>query len=374
MDPELGKNLKRLTKWAIYFVILATMYLAFMYMFPLIFKILSGVPGVILPFIFAFILALLIEPLVNIFEKYAHLKRIWAVLASLIVAIGGFGLLLGAIVAVIIQEMSSLYHLALARSDQIISQIMSSLGDIRVFYLQLNIPPQVQTALQDNLQSGLQWLQRLMNISINGLMQGFIKLPGILIFLTIATVAAFLIIKDRALIRTFVLNILPENKREPSLRVINDLSKALSGFVRAYSILISVTGLLTLISLQILGVEYAFTLGILVGIMDILPILGPGAILVPWIIYEFISHHTGMGISLAGVYVLISVTRQILEPKIVGDSIGLHPLATLMSLYIGLQLGGFTGMILGPVVVIMVIALYRAGLLNRWDWRKTGAK
>ena len=101
-----------------------------------------------------------------------------------------------------------------------------------------------------------------------------------------------------------------------------------------------------------------------------MPVLGPGLVFVPWIIWEFISGHTGLGVSLLVVYTVISVVRQILEPKIVGDSIGLHPLATLISLYVGLQLGGVVGMILGPVTVVIVIACYRAGLLDKYDWRK----
>jgi sporulation integral membrane protein YtvI len=148
------------------------------------------------------------------------------------------------------------------------------------------------------------------------------------------------------------------------------LLKALNGFFRAYSILITITAIITLISLKILGVKYAFTLGITVGIMDILPVFGPGAIMVPWIVWEFMTGNTGMGVSLTVVYGLISVVRQFLEPQIVGDSIGLHPLATLISLYVGLQLGGFAGMILGPVLLVIFIASYRVGLLDRFDWRQ----
>jgi sporulation integral membrane protein YtvI len=271
---------------------------------------------------------------------------------------------------VIIREMSSLYRLAQSHSDEIIGQAMTSLSDFRLSYLQLNLPPQVQAAVQDNLQSGLHIIQQLMSSSINVLMQAFIKLPGILVFIGIATVAAFLIIKDRALIRTFVIEILPSSSRSKGINVINNLLKALSGFIKAYSILITITAVITMVSLRILGVQYAFLLGILVGIMDILPVLGPGAIIVPWIVWEFISGNTGMGIGLLVVYAIITVIRQFLEPQIVGDSIGLHPLATLMSLYIGLQLGGVMGMVLAPVLMVIFIASYRAGLLERFDWRQ----
>lgn len=369
MDPELQRNLRKLIKWTTWVMILLTIYMLFTYIFPLLTRILIYFPVVFMPFIVAVILALVIEPVVDLFEKYVRLKRSWAVFFSLILVIGGFITILLMVAAVIIREMSSLYHLALSHSDEIIGQVMASLSNIRLFYLQMNLPPQVQSAVQDNLQEGLQILQQLMSNSINTLMQAFIKLPGILVFVGIATVAAFLIIKDRALIRTFVFDSLPSSSRAKGINVISELFKALSGFIKAYSILITITGVITLVSLRILGVEYAFLIGILVGIMDILPVLGPGAIMVPWMIWEFMTGHTGMGISLLVVYTIITVVRQFLEPQIVGDSIGLHPLATLLSLYLGLKLGGVTGMILGPVLLVILIASYRAGLLERFDWR-----
>lgn len=368
MDPELQRTLKKLIKWATMVMILLAVYILFMYVFPLLAKLLIYIPSVLMPFILAVVLALIIEPVVNMFEKHCHLKRAWAVFFSLLMVIGGFVSILLMVATVIIREMSSLYKMALSHSDEIISQVMTSLSNFRLSYL--NLPTQVQTAIQDNLQNGLEILQQMMNNSINGLMQAFIKMPGILVYIGIATVAAFLIIKDRALIRTFVFDILPSSNRSKTINVISELVKALTGFIKAYSILITITGVITLVSLRILGVEYAFLLGILVGIMDILPILGPGTIMVPWIIWEFITGHTGMGVSLVVVYTTITVVRQFLEPQIVGDSIGLHPLATLLSLYVGLQLGGITGMILGPVMVVILIASYRAGLLERFDWRR----
>jgi sporulation integral membrane protein YtvI len=189
-----------------------------------------------------------------------------------------------------------------------------------------------------------------------------------LIFLGISAVATFLIIKDRALIRTFVINFLPA--RSHSRDIISELFKTFSGFVKAYSILMTITAVMTLVGLKILGVEYALLIGLLVGIFDILPILGPGAIMVPWIMWEFMTSNTSMGFSLLVLYVIITVVRQFLEPQIVGDSIGLHPLATLISLYVGLQVGGVPGMFLGPIIVVIFIACYRAGLLDRFDWRE----
>ncbi|MEQ8200181.1 MAG: sporulation integral membrane protein YtvI [Syntrophomonadaceae bacterium] len=369
MDPELKRSLKRLLTLSNLVMILLGIYLLFNFILPLLGKVASYFPVVLMPFILALVFAIIIEPVVNFFETRAGLQRSLAVVLSLVTVIGGFVALLVMVALVLIKETTELYKLALSRSDYVIDQVLAAIEQYRISFLQLNLPPQVVSAMQLNLEKALELTQHLMNNVIEALVQGFAKLPSILVFIGIATVATYLIIKDRALLRTFVIRIMPSSVRADGTNIVNELFKALTGFVKAYSILITITGVLTLVSLKILAVKYALLIGILVGIADILPILGPGLIFVPWIIWEFIKGSPGMGISLIIVYTIITVVRQFLEPQIVGDSIGLHPLATLIALYVGLQLGGVLGMILGPVLVVIFIACYRAGLFDRFDWR-----
>lgn len=368
MDPELQKDLKLLTRLGILVMSLLAIYLLFTYVFPLLRDIFSFVPVLFMPVILAVILAVLIEPVVNFFEKRLHFKRSIAVLVSLILVVALFFYIIFLIISIIIREMSGLYLLAVAHSDQIINQVISSLADIKVFYINLALPPQVETAFQNSLEKGLHWLQVFLEGGINWLAKTITLLPNFFVFLMIATVATYFIIRDRALLRQFILDKLPGTARSKTREIIRQLFKALVGFLKAYSLLISITAIITIVSLKILGNKYALTIGLVVGIMDILPILGPGTIFIPWIIWQFISNHPRMGISLLVVYIIISGVRQFLEPQIVGDNIGLHPLATLISLYAGLQLGGVTGMVLGPITVVIFIACYRADVFERFKW------
>ncbi len=370
MDPELKRSLKTLLRLGSLVLILVSIYLLSNYILPMLGKVAAYFPVVLMPFILAIVFAIIIEPVVNFFEMRAGLRRSLAVVLSLVLVIGGFVALLVMLAAVLIRETTELYKLALSRSDDIISQVLTAIDQYRISFLQLNLPPEVESTLQVNLQEGLDIAQQLMNNLIETLAQVFIKLPSILVFIGIATVATYLIIKDRAIIRTFVINTMPSSVRADGTNIVNELLKAMSGFIKAYSILITITAILTLVSLKILAVKYALLIGILVGIMDILPILGPGLVFVPWIIWEFIKGNPGMGISLIIVYIIITGVRQFLEPQIVGDSIGLHPLVTLIALYVGLQLGGVLGLVMGPVLVVIFIACYRAGLFDRFDWRE----
>ena len=370
MDPELQKNIKILTRMAILVMVLLAIYLLFTYVFPLIGKVLAYLPVLFLPFILAVLFAIIIEPVVSYVERKINLKRTWAVFISLITVVGGFFYLLFLMISVITKELSRLYPLVVRYSDQIISQFVLSITNLELFYLQLNLPSQVEITIQENMGKAFQALQTVMDNSINFLVQALTMLPSALIFLIIATVATFFISKDRQALVDFFINLLPGRAQPKTMRVIGELMRALVGFLKAYSILITITAIITIVSLKVLQMDYILTIGIIVGICDILPILGPGTVFVPWIIWQIVTGNTRLAISLAIVYILISVVRQFLEPKIVGDNIGLHPLATLISLYVGLQLGGVIGMIMGPVLVVIVMACYRVGVFNEAGWRK----
>ncbi len=371
MDKDIKKHLQILLQISSIVVAMFGLYLLLVYIFPMLGSILAYIPKLFLPFIFAILIAVLIEPVVNFLETRLRFKRILAVLTSLLLVIGGFVYIISLLVSVIIKQLTTIYKATQSNADSMIFEIISKITDVRLFFLRLDLPVQIQNTLQASIQQAIEWGQQIISMLINGLVSFATMLPGLMIFLMIATIATFFIIKDRALIRGFVLHLIPPGMRDSTQNILGRLIKAFVGFVKAYSILISVTFVLTLVALKILDIQYALTLALIIAVADILPVLGPGAIYIPWIVWEFISGHLGMGIALLVTYVIISAVRQILEPKIVGDNIGLHPLATLMSLYVGLKLGGVTGMILGPVCVVIFIAIYRAGLLDRLDWRKT---
>ena len=105
-------------------------------------------------------------------------------------------------------------------------------------------------------------------------------------------------------------------------------------------------------------VSYSFLLALVISFVDILPVLGVGSVLVPWAVFSFVSGRWNFGIGLLIIYGCVTVVRQIAEPKIVGGSIGLHPLATLVSMYAGLKLLGVTGLLIGPVTAIIVKSLF----------------
>lgn len=147
---------------------------------------------------------------------------------------------------------------------------------------------------------------------------------------------------------------------KPMTYIFSDLKKALFGFAKAQLILISITAFIVMITLYALGVNSAFAIGLLIGLVDLLPYLGVGIVLIPWSLYAFMSDDLTLAIGLTVLYSIILIVRQIMEPKVLASSVGLDPLAALFGMFVGLKLFGILGLIIGPVSLVIVDAFRRA--------------
>ena len=106
-----------------------------------------------------------------------------------------------------------------------------------------------------------------------------------------------------------------------------------------------------------MGIPYAPIIGLMVAIFDILPVLGTGGILLPWTVVLLVMKNFSMGIGMFVLYLVITIIRNTMEPKLVGKQIGLHPLATMISLYVGLKVIGFWGMLIFPTSLAVLSSM-----------------
>src|SRR5699024_6663219 len=180
----------------------------------------------------------------------------------------------------------------------------------------------------------------------------FLKLPALISWIPNAAtaiifslLATFFISKDWDKFSVKSGNFIPLKVRTSGKNVYRDLKKALFGFAKAQLTLVSITLVIVLIGLLILKVNYAITIALITGLAEVLPYLGTGTVFIPWIIYQFIVGNYGMVIGLSILYGIVIVQRQLMEPKILSSSIGMDPLATLISLFVGFKLIGFLGLI-----------------------------
>jgi len=161
-----------------------------------------------------------------------------------------------------------------------------------------------------------------------------------------------------------ILKIFPLEWREHISELGRDFSRGFAGFIRAEFIIFLITLFLSIVGLMMIHPQYAIVIGTITGFFGILPVLGVGIVLVPWSILAFVNGHSLLAIELILLTTLITILRHIIEPKILGDNVGLDPLFVLVSMYIGLASTGVIGLILGPFILIAYQALRKAGVFR----------
>lgn len=326
------------------------------------------------PFIFALLIAFLINPLVNFFERKGRMPRSLSVFLGILLV---FGVVTGFLTLLIAEIISGANYLA-KEVPQHFEKLVIYFEDLIVGQI---IPLYERlTSMFDNLDQGQQQtiMDNVSNVgttiatNVGEFLKAFLEnipkflgwLPNAATVIVFSLLATFFISKDW---NKFVIKgrkFIPVKARTSGKSIIVELKKALFGFVKAQATLISITAGIVLVGLLILRVNYAITIALLIGLVDLLPYLGTGLVFVPWIIYSAFSGDMPLAIGLGILYIVVIVQRQVMEPKVISSSIGLDPLATLISLFVGFQLFGFIGLIIGPVILVIIRTLYTTGVFR----------
>lgn len=316
---------------------------------------------ILVPFIIAFLLTVAIEPLIRVLQKKARFPRGFAAMTAMVVVFGGILVIVSAIVLKLVSELV-----------QISLTLPSVASDLRIYYQEfierftafyINLPPGVISSLEQNINNLTSSLQGLIGSSVNSLLMIISLVPSTITILIVSLIATYFLAKDRHIISETLFSLIPAQWREKSYTVVKEISAAFTGYLRAQFVLVMITTLLSIFGLYLVGAKYALTIGLLIGLTDLIPVIGPATIYLPWIIWSFVSGTYGFALKLTVLYVVVLITRQFLETKIVSSSMGLHPLATLVAMYGGLKLFGIPGLVLGPIILIAVQSVIKAGFL-----------
>ncbi|HEY8450152.1 MAG TPA: AI-2E family transporter, partial [Bacillota bacterium] len=189
--------------------------------------------------------------------------------------------------------------------------------------------------------------------------------PSLFALLVVTVIATFFISRDRAALKRFGLMLVPVGWRPGVERLFGQLFASFVGLANALTLLVLLTAAATTIGLTLLGSRYALLLGVTSGLLDIIPVIGPSLLFVPWIGYHLLFGDVVFGLLLLLLYGLVSGARTLLQAQIIGQQMGLHPLTTLFTLYVGAKLLGPIGFVAGPLAAVVIKAMYETGLL-RW--------
>lgn len=326
-----------------------------------------------LPFIFAFLIAKIIEPLVRILNEKAKIPKKLASAFVVVIVIAVIVWLVGEILGRIVDEVGSL----VAQSDYISAQITSAFlrwhdliisytGDSFGQYLDKQLDwTNIGTVVSDYL-TGYIWptIEKLLAVAKS--------LPNIIVFLAALFLGTYFISSDTETIHNSIKSIIPKSVHPHISSVKNGMAHALLAYTRAQLIMICITFTELLIGFLIIGGSvgsYSLILALSISIIDALPILGTGTVLIPWGVGAVIAGSTRLGIYLLVLYLICLLVRQLLEPRILSVQIGMHPLITLMTMYAGLKILGVLGMILGPVIALIIKNLYEGGFFKAiYNW------
>lgn len=322
------------------------------------------------PFLIAALLAFLINPLVNLFEKYLRFPRPLAVLSGLLFLVG----VIGTIVTILVKKLvDGIIYLSDFIPNQIESISINVQNYVNHYVLPLwdqgiGIFDALDPSQRQILNEGIQMvgtniaslIGRVGQSIANGVTSFIGALPITLTVIIFSILGIYFISKDAKKYAKMYKEKLPLIFRKKTWNVLVDLKTKIFGFLKSQIILMMLTFIISLIGLLILGVEQVLTIAVILGVLDLLPYLGPGLIIVPWSIYSFFTDDFFMGIGLLILYATTVIVRQIAEPKVLSTSMKLNPLAILVSLFAGLQLFGIFGLVIGPISLVFIVSLYDA--------------
>lgn len=218
----------------------------------------------------------------------------------------------------------------------------------------LNVAPELEAGIEEAVMSLLSGILA----SAAGIVTSVAAaIPKIILFLLVSAISTVYFSVDLEKISRGAAELLPSKWIDFLRRFKENSASAIAKYARSYFLLMLLTFALMLLGLTVLRVEYALILSFIISLLDVLPILGIGIILIPFGIFSFLTGSTRLGVGLFILYAVASVIKQIAEPKILGKNLGIHPLLTLILMYIGYSLFGVLGLILLPVTAVLFSAL-----------------
>ncbi len=319
--------------------------------------IIAGVFGVIFlgaffwPFLIAIIIAFSLENLVSFIVRKTNLPRkiTGSILVFITYALLGFAVFL--LVSKLIREAVVLSN----NVPDIYRYMLDTYKALYVKYISLtqNIPNIMSDKIYDTGVKVLELGTNAIQTFLNGVLNFIIFMPSILVYIIITFLATLFLVTDRRILAKHAQSLLSESFIEKVSNILKSTIKSLGQYLRAQLAVISITFIELLIAFLIIKQPYPLTLALIIALIDALPILGTGTVMVPWAIYSLVTGNIPLAIALGITYLVILVVRQLVEPKIVSQQLGVHPFLTLIAMYIGFKIFGLVGMIIGPIVMVI---------------------
>ncbi len=356
MEAEKLEKQKRFLVRAAYWILLcALLYVVFKYGLALI-----------APFVVGFVMALIVKPVVDYLNKRCRFPRTAASVLTVLLLY----LVMGLLLALAVVQLVGMVQDVLARAPQAYTQeIQPAIAGMFDWVERIlrRFDPNATLGIDDaarKLSDKLgQLVSELSTWAFTGTARFATSIPGRMVQLIFSILSTFYIVSDYTVIKDFIFRQIPAKAAQVIERGKDQLGKTLGKYVRSYGIILCLTFAELAIGLSILRVPNAGWWALLIACFDILPVLGTSAVMVPWTVITILQGNYARAIGLAIITAVVWIVRNVMEPKIVGTQVGLHPLLTLMAMYVGAKLFGGFGLLGLPIALALINALQKEGTI-----------
>lgn len=373
---------KRIINFVYFSIVIGLSYLFFKYCF-----------WVVFPFIFAFFMATIVQKPTNFISKKLKIKRSFLSIFFILLlyaTIGGLISLLGIKLVDAVKDLFAFVSAKIADFPTLVENVKNWIVGVTSILpdrfeagavesvtrwfdaIRDKSAGEVASVIMDNTALTENFSLSSLVTPLSGILKTAQKIPYFFVAVVIAILSSCFMASDYDWIVTFIKKQLPEDKSHKlsiSKRVV---FTSLGKLIRSYALIICITGTEVFVGLNVLSMLGIYTGGniitiaVIIAIFDILPVLGTGTFMIPWAAYSLITGKISLAVGLFIIYAIIYVVRQIIEPKIVGGTVGLPPFLTLLGMYLGSQLFGFIGIFLLPILMIIVKLLNDEGVIHLW--------
>lgn len=315
---------------------------------------------ILLPFILAFIMAsVLVIPAKKLAGKNSKIRRFCAIIVGVVFFVLlflGIAFLGVALVDWFLGFLEFIPHLYQEEILPMLNFLYLELAE-RLTFADPELTAKINGVFQNFIGNIGNFISSFSVNAIKAITSGIAGIPGLIIKLILMIISCFFFLLDYDKIMAFFVSLIPKGKEKNFETIKWYVTNTLLVYIKSYSLLFLMTYVELSIGFQILGIPYAPIIGLMVAVFDILPVLGTGGILLPWTVVLLVMKNIPMGIGMFVLYLVITVIRNTMEPKLVGKQIGLHPLATMISLFVGLKVVGFWGMLIFPTTLAVLSSM-----------------
>lgn len=350
MNNDINKQKEFIIKFLYFILILGILYFIFKYALPVLF-----------PFLVAFGISMILKRPIDFIIKHLKVSRKIVGVVLLLLLYGGIFFIFIFFGTKLFRYLGELFQ----RLPEIYTTNIEPALNIIIYKIQ-DIIPELNVVL--DLDSISKYIMNIINSislsAVNVIASTATKIPSFLVKFIFAIIASFLFTLDYYNITNFIMKQFSPKVQGLIINVKQNIFGIIFRFIKAYSILMFITFIELSIGFTIFGIQNGIILATILALLDVIPAIGVGGFLIPWSIIEFIKGNYDLAIGLLVIYGIITIIRYILEPKIIGKQIGLHPIITLLTMFLGAEILGFFGIFIFPMGATLIKYLNDIGKIK----------